>query len=197
MGLAHGSGDIKFLIPEIDIPIASSRVRLPRAPVVSVNADAVFVDGQRITGPNMLTSPYVSDMSALEDAMSEKHRHIEESAQLLGIRQVEGIVIFQVDRKVPFASLRSVITACGAAGFHEIRFAVVREIQQAHRMLAWRLGGALRCTAFGLSTGILALVCFGLLRARTERMVADANEVSVTVANLLATNRQKLLARSS
>ena len=50
----------------------------------------------------------------------------------------------------------------------------------------------MNCTAFGLGTAILALIAFAVLQGKTQKLSDDINEASVSVLNLIVTNRDKL-----
>ena len=58
--------------------------------------------------------------------------------------------------------------------------------------LARGISEAMNCTAFGLMTAIPGLVFFGLLQGKTQQLMDDINEASVSVLNLIVTNRDKL-----
>lgn len=59
-------------------------------------------------------------------------------------------------------------------------------------MLAKGIAEAMNCTAFGLLTAIPGLVFFGICQGKTQRLSDDINESSVSVLNLIVTNRDKL-----
>jgi len=59
-------------------------------------------------------------------------------------------------------------------------------------ILANSISEAMNCTAFGLFVGIIALVMFSVLQGRTQLMVDDINESSVSVLNLIVANREKM-----
>jgi biopolymer transport protein ExbB len=59
-------------------------------------------------------------------------------------------------------------------------------------ILANSISEAMNCTAFGLLTGIIALVMYSVLQGRTQIMVDDINESSVSVLNLIVANREKM-----
>jgi biopolymer transport protein ExbB/TolQ len=59
-------------------------------------------------------------------------------------------------------------------------------------ILANSISEAMNCTAFGLFTGIIALVMYSVLQGRTQIMVDDINESSVSVLNLIVANRDKM-----
>ncbi len=51
---------------------------------------------------------------------------------------------------------------------------------------------ALNCTAFGLGVAIIALVAYGFLQIRIERILTDMREGSMRVMNLVVANRDKI-----
>ena len=50
---------------------------------------------------------------------------------------------------------------------------------------------AMNCTAFGLVTAIPALIAFSVLNGRTQSLINDINETSVSVLNLIISNKEK------
>jgi biopolymer transport protein ExbB len=59
-------------------------------------------------------------------------------------------------------------------------------------ILASSISEAMNCTAFGLLTAIPALVAYSLLQGRTQHMIEDINETTVSVLNLIVANRDKM-----
>jgi biopolymer transport protein ExbB/TolQ len=59
-------------------------------------------------------------------------------------------------------------------------------------ILANSISEAMNCTAFGLLVGIVALVMYSVLQGRTQTMVDDINESSVSVLNLIIANKEKM-----
>jgi len=59
-------------------------------------------------------------------------------------------------------------------------------------ILANSISEAMNCTAFGLLVGIVALVMYSVLQGRTQIMVDDINESSVSVLNLIVSNKEKM-----
>jgi len=59
-------------------------------------------------------------------------------------------------------------------------------------MLAKGISEAMNCTAYGLIVAIPALVAFSIYQGRTQKLSDDINETSVSVLNLIVTNRDKL-----
>lgn len=58
-------------------------------------------------------------------------------------------------------------------------------------ILATGISEAMTCTGFGLVTAIPALVAFSVLMGRTQHLINDINETSVSVLNLVVANREK------
>ena len=58
-------------------------------------------------------------------------------------------------------------------------------------MLANSISEAMNCTAFGLLTAIPALVAYSVLQGRSQHMLEDINESSVSVLNLIISNKDK------
>jgi biopolymer transport protein ExbB len=58
-------------------------------------------------------------------------------------------------------------------------------------ILANGISEAMNCTGFGLLTAIPALVAFSVLMGRTQHLINDINESSVSVLNLIIQNRDK------
>jgi len=58
-------------------------------------------------------------------------------------------------------------------------------------ILSQGISEAMNCTFFGLLTAIPALVAFSVLNGRTQALINDINETSVSVLNLVVSNRDK------
>jgi biopolymer transport protein ExbB len=58
-------------------------------------------------------------------------------------------------------------------------------------ILANGISEAMNCTGFGLLVAIPALVAFSILMGRTQSIINDINETSVSVLNLIVNNRDK------
>ena len=59
-------------------------------------------------------------------------------------------------------------------------------------LLAKGISEVMNCTAFGLGTAIVALIAFAILQGKVQKLADDINEASVSVLNLIVTNRDKL-----
>jgi biopolymer transport protein ExbB len=98
------------------------------------------------------------------------------------------------------AMLGNVATLCGLLGTVSgliMCFAAVGSVaaELKSQVLSQGIAEAMNCTAFGLGTGILALVFFSVLQGRTQHMMDDINETSVGVLNLIVANRDKIKTR--
>ncbi|MBX5483977.1 MAG: MotA/TolQ/ExbB proton channel family protein [Myxococcaceae bacterium] len=58
-------------------------------------------------------------------------------------------------------------------------------------ILAAGISEAMNCTGFGLLTAIPSLIAFSILNGRTQHLINDINETSVSVLNLIVSNRDK------
>ena len=58
-------------------------------------------------------------------------------------------------------------------------------------ILAAGISEAMHCTEFGLFTAIPSLILFSVLNGRTQALINDINETSVSVLNLIVNNRDK------
>ncbi len=59
-------------------------------------------------------------------------------------------------------------------------------------ILAQGISEAMYCTAFGLSVAIPTLLLYSILQGRTQAMVDDINESSVSVLNLVVAHRDRM-----
>ncbi len=73
-------------------------------------------------------------------------------------------------------------------------FAAVATANPAEKagLLSAGIAEAMNCTAFGLITAIPALICFSIFQGRTQHMLDDINETSVSVLNLVVANKDKM-----
>lgn len=73
-------------------------------------------------------------------------------------------------------------------------FAGVAEADAATKatMLSKGISEALNCTAFGLLVSIIAIVFYGFYQLKIGRIISDMQESSMTLLNLVASNRDKM-----
>ncbi len=58
--------------------------------------------------------------------------------------------------------------------------------------LARGISEALNCTAFGLLVAIISIIFYGIFQIRISHLIADLQETSMNLLNLVASNRDKL-----
>jgi len=58
-------------------------------------------------------------------------------------------------------------------------------------ILSQGISEAMNCTFFGLAVAVPSLVMFSLLNGRTQSLINDINETSVSVLNLVVNNKDK------
>jgi biopolymer transport protein ExbB/TolQ len=85
-----------------------------------------------------------------------------------------------------FGTITGLIKAFGAVGGESV------DPSQKARILAEGISEAMNCTAFGLLSAIASLAGWALMNGKTQGLEDDINEASVTVLNLVVSNRQKV-----
>lgn len=119
-------GEILFMSSEIQLPSITSKLQLDRAPVVAISRGSeglITVDGSRVVDVSDLLRDDLLNVPALEEALREKRRSIEESNAMIGGEGFKGVVNIQADKGTEFKVLKKVMTACSQAGFSNINFA--------------------------------------------------------------------------
>jgi len=61
-------------------------------------------------------------------------------------------------------------------------------------MLANGISEAMNCTAFGLIVAIPALIAYAVLQEKTQKLINDINEVTVTMLNFISFHKDKFMA---
>jgi biopolymer transport protein ExbB len=85
-----------------------------------------------------------------------------------------------------FGTITGLIKAFGAVGGESV------DPSQKARILAEGISEAMNCTAFGLLAAIGSLTGWAIMNGKTQGLEDDINEASVTVLNLVVSNRQKV-----
>ncbi len=119
-------GDILFMTKDIQLPSITSKLRLERAPVVAVSSDSISLDGTRVLDVADATRDDTWNVPALEEALREKRRVIEQSNLILrgaGGEAFKGIINVQADHLMQFKVVKKVMFACNQAGFSNINLA--------------------------------------------------------------------------
>jgi len=85
-----------------------------------------------------------------------------------------------------FGTITGLIKAFGAVGGESV------DPSQKARILAEGISEAMNCTAFGLISAIASLTGWAVMNNKSQALEDDINEASVTVLNLVVSNRQKV-----
>lgn len=126
-----------------------------------------------------------------------KDEEIQTAMDVASLREVPTI-----ERRTPFLALfGNVATLIGLlatiSGLIN-SFAAVASVDPAQKaaLLARGIAEAMHGTAFGLIVAIPALLGYALLSAKTQKILDDIHEVSVSTLNLIIQNRERFPARS-
>ncbi len=119
------SGDVLYMSKDIKLPYAVHGAQLERAPVVSVSADAVTLDGKQIAQTEDLTKSDVLNVPELEDALREQKRVYDQIHANDPEHPFRGLVNVQADKKIAFKVIKKVMFACNQSGFGNITFAAL------------------------------------------------------------------------
>lgn len=121
-----------------------------------------------------------------------KDEEVQTAMDVAALREVPA-----VERRTPFLALFSnVATLIGLLATISglIRsFASVASVDPAQKatLLAKGISEAMSGTMFGLIVAIPSLLAYALLMARTQKILDDVHEVSVSTLNLILQNREK------
>jgi biopolymer transport protein ExbD len=106
----------------MEVPEAAHADNVISAPIVSISDRAVLLDGQRIASPQEL-SPTTDRIDRLAERLEQVRR---EWPVLHPDRPFEGDILFQVDRRVSWQTIKTVARTCALAGFTRLNFAVTK-----------------------------------------------------------------------
>lgn len=116
------TGEILFISKDIQLPEAEATAELMRAPVISISARAVALEGQEVALTEDVERPEVYDIADLTVRLQEMRK----TQELLRPGSFKGSVIMQCDEGVPFNVVRKVMYAAAEAGFTDVSHAVLR-----------------------------------------------------------------------
>jgi biopolymer transport protein ExbD len=119
------NGDILFLTKDIKLPFAVHGAELERAPVLSVSADAVTLEGKQIAQTADLAKRELLNVPEIEDALRDEKRRYELIHQNDPEHPFRGLVNVQADKQIPFKVIKKVMFACNQSGFGNISFAAI------------------------------------------------------------------------
>ncbi len=104
------TGDLLFLGKDTELPKATRAEVLERNPVVKIENGVLFVEDKEITQESL-----IGELINLRKQFAETHPN----------EEYPGIVTVQADRRVKYEVLNQLVLAASAAGFGDIRFAVI------------------------------------------------------------------------
>ncbi|MBS1983650.1 MAG: MotA/TolQ/ExbB proton channel family protein [Bdellovibrionales bacterium] len=126
-----------------------------------------------------------------------KDDEIQTSMDVAALREVPN-----VERRTPFLALfGNIATLIGLLATISgliSSFRAVASVDPAQKaaLLSRGIAEAMHGTAFGLIVAIPALLGYALLSAKTQKIVDDIHEVSVSTLNLIIQNRERFPARN-
>lgn len=104
------TGELLFIPKDQELPKAHLSEVLERNPVVKIDGEKLFVEDKEIEKDGL-----IAELLNLRKAFSETRPG----------EEYPGIVTVQADRRVKYEVLNQIVTAASAAGFGDIRFAVI------------------------------------------------------------------------
>jgi biopolymer transport protein ExbD len=104
------TGDILFISKDTELPKAKLVEVLDRNPVVKVEGGAMFVENKEVKPEGL-----IAELLELRKQFNETRPG----------EEYPGIVTVQADRRVKYEVLNQIVMAASAAGFGDIRFAVL------------------------------------------------------------------------
>lgn len=119
------NGEVLYMTRDIKLPEAYHGAQLERAPVVSVSADSVTIDGKLLLPTTDLDKGDALNVPELEDALRNEKRRYEQIHQNDPDHPFRGLVNVQADRRIPFKIIKRIMFACNQSGFGNINFAAL------------------------------------------------------------------------
>jgi biopolymer transport protein ExbB len=109
------------------------------------------------------------------------------------IKSFAGVSIGNTNDPATIEKARQYVDLVPACRSLKTGRAIVQCIEQNKAtILAKGISEAMNCTAFGLGTGILALLGFSVLNGRTQSLMDDVSEATVYLMNLAVGNRKAM-----
>lgn len=104
------TGEILFIAKDQELPKAALAEVLERNPVVKIENGSLFVENKEVKNEEL-----IGELIALRKQFAETRPG----------EEYPGIVTVQADRRVKYEVLNQIVLAASAAGFGDIRFAVI------------------------------------------------------------------------
>ncbi len=104
----------------LEIPTVPHADAVRSAPIISISAQAILLDGQRVANP----SEVVNSTDRI-DRIFERLQDARRNFPVLHPNETfEGNVIFQIDRNIEWQLVKRVAQTCALAGYTNLNFAV-------------------------------------------------------------------------
>ena len=116
------TGEVLFISKDIQLPKAEATTELIRAPVVSVSAKTIALEGEQVGDTDEIQQPTTSSIPDLTGRLQDMRRADESMHPGMPFK---GTMILQCDQGVPFAVVRKVMYAAAEAGYIDINYAVL------------------------------------------------------------------------
>lgn len=104
------TGELLFIGKDTELPKASKGEILERNPVVKIESGKLYVEDKEVTNQTL-----IAELIELRKQFNETRPG----------EEYPGIVTVQADRRVKYEVLNQIVLAASAAGFGDIRFAVL------------------------------------------------------------------------
>jgi len=116
------SGDILFIQKDIELPKATQTDTLDQAPVVTIGAGQVVIEGQAVGRMDDIAEDENFEIADL----SERLTNLKKNYQTLHPnKEFPAKIIIQGHKEIPFRVLKKVMFTCTASGYNNINFAVL------------------------------------------------------------------------
>jgi len=106
----------------LEIPEVPHADAVTSAPIVSISDQVVLLDGQRIANTR--------DLASVTDRIDVLFERLQEARRLYPSihpdQQFRGDIVFQIDRRVHWTTIKTVAKTCAMAGYTSLNFAVTK-----------------------------------------------------------------------
>jgi|LNFM01.1.fsa_nt_gb biopolymer transport protein ExbD len=106
----------------LEVPTVPHAAALRSAPIVSISAQAILLDGQRIANP--------AEVLASTDRIDRLFERLQDARRTYPVlhptEQFRGEIVFQIDRNTRWELIKRVAQTCAIAGYVSLNFAVAK-----------------------------------------------------------------------
>jgi biopolymer transport protein ExbD len=116
------SGEILFIQKEIELPSAEQTDELEQAPVITIGAGQVVIEGTAVGRMDDISEDENFEIADLSERLNNLKKNY---TTLHPTKQFPGEIIIQGDKEIPFRVLKKVMFTCTSVGYLKINFAVL------------------------------------------------------------------------